>query len=220
MTEVRKGMTVREKGLVFIVSAPSGAGKTTLLRAVMARLPGLQFSVSHTTRPPRANEREGEDYYFVSPSIFQEMVERDEFLEWAEVSGNRYGTARAAVEGALSSGTDVLLDVDTQGAGSVRRKLDRTVLIFILPPSMKVLEERLINRGLDSPEMIRRRMAGAKKEMQEAHWYDYVIVNEEIEETIEKLRAIIVAERCRQFKNAVLRKMKREWEERHGEDYR
>ncbi len=196
-------MSVREKGLAFVVSAPSGAGKTTVLRAVMERLPGLQFSVSYTTRSPRANEREGQDYYFVSFSVFQEMVERDEFLEWAEVSGNRYGTSRSSVEGALSIGVDILLDIDTQGAESVRRKLERTVLIFIMPPSMQSLEERLMNRGMDSPEMIRRRMAGARMEIQQACRYDYILVNEDLEETIDKLRAIIIAERCRLLKKSL-----------------
>ena len=212
-------MSEQRSGLVFIISAPSGTGKTTLLRGVMERVSDLEFSVSYTTRPPRANEREGVDYCFVSPALFQEMVERGEFLEWAEVLGNRYGTARSSVENVRQKGIDVLLDIDTQGAKAVHQKIERTVLIYLLPPSLKALEERLVNRGLDPPEMIRQRMAGAKREMGEAHWYHYIIVNDDIEETIEKLKAIIIAERCRQLKNTVLEEKKREWEECHGKNH-
>src|SRR4030043_1430651 len=121
-------MGEQRSGLVFIISAPSGTGKTTLLRGVMERVSDLEFSVSYTTRPPRANEREGVDYCFVSPALFQEMVERDEFLEWAEVLGNRYGTARSSVENVRQKGIDVLLDIDTQGAKAVHQKIERTVL--------------------------------------------------------------------------------------------
>jgi len=206
----------KEGGLVFIISAPSGAGKTTLLRKVMEQLSGLQFSVSYTTRPPRANEREGEDYYFVSPSVFQRMVERDEFLEWAEVLGNRYGTARENMKTLGSKGADLILDIDTQGAKKVIEKIDPTVLIYILPPSLQALRERLVKRGLDSPEMIQFRLANAKKDMEEARWYHYVIVNERIEDTVEKLKAIIIAERCKKEKNSVLEEKTRQWEEHHG----
>ena len=156
-------MNEKGNGLIFIISAPSGAGKTTLVRRVMEQLPNLHFSVSYTTRPPRANEREGEDYHFVSPSVFQEMVERDEFLEWAEVLGNRYGTARVNVETLKSKGLDLILDIDTQGAKKVIERIDHAVLIYVLPPSLRILEERLLKRGLDSPEMIRFRLANARR---------------------------------------------------------
>jgi guanylate kinase len=209
----------KEGGMVFIISAPSGAGKTTLLRKVMEQLPGLRFSVSCTTRPPRPNEREGEDYYFVSPSVFQRMVERGEFLEWAEVLGNRYGTAQETMKTLGSEGIDLILDIDTQGAKQVIEKIDPTVLIYILPPSLKALRERLVKRGLDSPEMIQFRLANAKKDMEEARWYHYVIVNERIEDTVEKLKAIIIVERCKRGKNSVLEKKMREWEEHHGKNY-
>ena len=199
-----------EGGLVFIISAPSGAGKTTLLRQVMKQLPRLRFSVSHTTRPPRANEREGKDYYFVSPSVFQRMVERGKFLEWAEVLGNCYGTARENMKTLGSEGVDLILDIDTQGAKKVIEKIDPTVSIYILPPSLKALRERLVKRGLDSPEMIQFRLANAKKDMQEARWYHYVIVNERIEDTVKKLKAIIIAERCKREKNSVLERKMRE----------
>jgi len=206
-------------GLVFVISAPSGAGKTTLVRRVMEQLPNLQFSVSYTTRPPRSNEREGEDYHFVSPTIFQEMVERGEFLEWAEVLGNRYGTARVDVKCLESQGIDLILDIDTQGARKVKERIDQAVLIYVLPPSMKVLRERLITRGLDSPGMIEFRLANARRDIEEAHCYHYVILNERIEDAVEKLKVIIIAERCRRDKSFILEENKRVWEEDYGKNY-
>lgn len=204
------------RGLVFIISAPSGTGKTTLLRKVMEELPDLRFSVSYTTRLPRANEREGEDYHFVSPYVFQKMVERDEFLEWAEVLGNRYGTARAKVDVLKSEGMDIILDIDTQGAKKVMEKVENTVLIYILPPSLKALQDRLTKRGLDSLEMIKLRLANARKDIEEAHWYHYLVVNDRFEDAVEKLKAIIIAERCRRGKIAILKEKIKQWEERHG----
>jgi guanylate kinase len=209
-------MSEKGAGLAFIISAPSGAGKTTLLRKVMSQLPGLQFSVSYTTRPPRANEHEGEDYHFVSPSVFQKMVDRDEFLEWAEVLGNRYGTVWENMKTLESEGMDLILDIDTQGAKKVVEKVDHAVLIYILPPSLKVLRERLVTRGLDSPEMIEFRLANAKKDMEEAQWYHYAILNEKVEDTVEKLRAIMMAERCKKKKSSILEKKLKQWEEDHG----
>lgn len=198
------------RGLVFIISAPSGTGKTTLVRRVMEQLPNLRFSVSYTTRPPRANEREGEDYHFVSPSAFQKMVERSDFLEWAEVLGNYYGTARVNVKALESEGLDLILDIDTQGAKKVMEKIDHAVLIYILPPSLEALGDRLVKRGLDSPEMIHFRLANARRDMEEAHWYHYLIVNERIEDAVEKLRAIIITERCRKGKNLILKRIEKE----------
>ena len=209
----------RKGGLVFVISAPSGTGKTTLVRRVMEQITGLRFSVSYTTRSPRANEREGEDYYFVSPSLFQKMIEKGEFLEWAEVLGNRYGTAASGINRLASKGIDLILDIDTQGAKKVMEKVNQAVLIYILPPSLEMLRERLVKRGLDSPEMIEYRLASARGDIEEAHWYQYVIVNERIEEAIEKLKAIIIAERCRKFKASILEEKKREWEGHHGENY-
>lgn len=209
----------REGGLVFVISAPSGTGKTTLVRGTMEQLPDLHFSISYTTRSPRANEREGEDYYFISPSIFQKMVERGEFLEWAEVLGNRYGTTLASVSQLVSKGMDLILDIDTQGAKMVMEKVDQTILIYILPPSLEALRERLVKRGLDSPEIIQLRLASARKDMEEAHWYHYLIVNEKIDDAIEKLKAIVIAERCRKVKDSILGEKMREWEEHHGKNY-
>jgi guanylate kinase len=207
-------------GLIFIISAPSGTGKTTLLRKMIEQLPGLRFSVSHTTRSPRTNEQEGKDYHFVSPPVFQEMVDRDEFLEWAEVLGHRYGTARVNVLTLESEGIDLILDIDTQGAKKVRERVSRSVSVFLLPPSPRVLEERLVKRGLDSPEVIRLRLSGALREIEEAHQYDYVVINDWIEKAEEQLKAIIVAERCRQAKDSLLREKKKQWEEPHGKNHR
>ncbi len=188
------------KGLVFIISAPSGTGKTTLVKKVMEELPGLRFSVSYTTRPPRANEQEGEDYHFVSPSVFQEMVERDEFIEWAEVFGNRYGTPKIDRKALELEEVDLILDIDPQGAKRVKEKMDSAVSIYLLPPSMEALQERLMKRELDSPEMIQCRLSHAKRDMEEAHNYQYIIVNDKMEETVERLKAIIIEERDRKGK--------------------
>jgi len=209
---------MREKGagLVFIISAPSGAGKTTLVREVIRQLPGLQFSVSFTTRLPRPNEREEEDYHFVSHSVFQKMVEKNEFLEWAEVLGNRYGTPRPDLKKLESEGIDLILDIDTQGAKKVRNEIGQPVLIYLLPPSLKVLRERLINRGVDSLEMVKFRLSSARRDMEEAGGYHYVIINDSVEEAVEKLKSVIIAERCRRRKHLILEENKREWEEKDG----
>ncbi len=208
----------REKGvgLVIIVSAPSGTGKTTLVREVMQRLPSLRFSVSYTTRLPRPNEKEGEDYLFVSHSAFQKMVEKNEFLEWAEVLGNRYGTPRPDLKKLESEGIDLILDIDTQGAKKVMKEIAEPVLIYLLPPSLRVLRERLINRGVDSLEMIKFRLSNARRDMEEAYRYHYVIINDRIEDAVEKLRCIIVGERCRKLKNLILEENWRQWEEKDG----
>ncbi len=209
---------VREKGagLVFIISAPSGTGKTTLVKEVMQRLPGLRFSVSYTTRLPRPSEKEGKDYLFVSHSAFQKMIEKNEFLEWAEVLGNRYGTPRPDLNKLESEGVDLILDIDTQGAKKVIKEIPQPVLIYLLPPSLKILRERLINRGVDSLEMIKFRLSNARKDMEEAYRYQYVIVNDKIEEAVERLRCIIVAERCRRLKNLILEENRKQWEEKDG----
>jgi len=203
-------------GLIFIISAPSGAGKTTLVKEVIKQVPGLQFSVSFTTRLPRPNEKEGEDYHFVSHSVFQKMVERNEFIEWAEVLGNRYGTPRPDLKKMEAEGVDLILDIDTQGAKKVVKEIDQPILIYLLPPSLKVLRERLINRGVDSLEMVKFRLSNAGRDMEEATGYHYVIVNHQMEDAIEKLKSIILAERCRRGKHLILEENKRQWEEKDG----
>jgi guanylate kinase len=209
-------MRERGVGLIFIISAPSGTGKTTLLREVIQQLPGLQFSVSFTTRLPRPNEKEGKHHHFVSHSFFQKMVEKKEFLEWAEVLGNRYGTPRPDLKKLKSEGIDFILDIDTQGAKKVMKEIDQPVLIYLLPPSLKILRERLINRGVDSLEMVKFRLSNARRDMEEAYGYHYVIINDSIEDAIEKLKSIIIAERCRRGKNLILEENKRQWEEKDG----
>ena len=209
---------MREKGvgLIFIISAPSGAGKTTLVKEVIQQLQGLQFSVSFTTRLPRPNEREGEDYHFVSHAVFQKKVEKNEFLEWAEVLGNRYGTPRPDLKKLESEGIDLILDIDTQGAKKAMKEIDQPILIYLLPPSLKVLRERLMNRGGDSLEMVKFRLSNARRDIEEAYWYHYVIVNDRIGDAIEKLKSIIISERCRRNKNLIIEENKRKWEEKDG----
>ena len=207
------------QGILFVISAPSGAGKTTLLGKVMERVAGLSFSVSHTTRGPRSGERDGKDYHFVSLGAFQKMIERGEFIEWAEVLGNCYGTAHRNLQDLRSEEIDVLLDIDTQGARKIKEKTESAVFIFLLPPSPKTLRERLLSRGLDSPETIERRLANAWREMREAVWYNYVIVNEKVEEAAEQLKAIILAERNRKQRTSILQEKLKQWEESHGENH-
>jgi guanylate kinase len=185
-------------GKLFILSAPSGAGKTTLLKRVMADLPGLAFSVSHTTRLPRPGEEDGVDYHFVSREQFEEMREQGLFLEWAEVHGNLYGTSRPAVLAQLESGLDVVLDIDVQGAAILRNSAAiAAVSLFITPPSLQELERRLRGRGTDSEETILLRLKNARVEMQAALDYEYLIVNARLEQAIDTLRAIVIAERSR-----------------------
>ncbi len=209
---------VKEKGigLIFILSAPSGTGKTTLVKGMMEQVPGLRFSVSFTTRLPRPNEKEGVDYYFVSHSVFQKMLERNEFLEWAEVLGNLYGTPRPDLKKLKSEEVDLILDIDTQGAKKVLREVDHPILIYLLPPSLKVLRDRLMKRGLDSLERIKFRLSKARQDMEEALGYHYVIVNERVDESIEKLKSVIIAERCRRNKVSIIEENKKKWEERNG----
>ncbi|OGP76602.1 MAG: guanylate kinase [Deltaproteobacteria bacterium RBG_16_49_23] len=199
--EIQSQEDQRGRGLIFIISAPSGTGKTTLVKRVMELLHGLRFSVSYTTRPPRTGEQEGVDYHFISPDAFREMIEKEQFLEWAEVLGHCYGTARVDIEALKSEGVDLILDIDTQGAKKAKEKLDHAVLIFLLPPSIDALEERLKGRGLDSLERIQFRLAHAKRDIEESHWYHHIIVNERIEEAVEKLKALILTERCRKEMN-------------------
>ncbi len=190
-------MEKKPPGLMFVVSAPSGAGKTTLCRALLRIFPKLHFSVSHTTRPPRPGEMDGRDYYFIDPEHFQQMVQKGEFAEWAEIYGHRYGTSVSHLEKVLADGRDVLLDIDTQGARQMREKKMPGVFIFILPPSLRELERRLSSRKTEEPTARERRLSKAKVEIAEARWYDYLIVNDELGKAQEKMKAIILAEKCR-----------------------
>jgi guanylate kinase len=184
------------EGILIVLSAPSGCGKTTILRQVMADLPGLSFSVSHTTRQPRPGEVNGRDYHFVSHEQFKAVRDQSGFLEWAEVHGNFYGTSRQEVESRLAAGADVILDIDVQGAEQVRRNA-QPVTVFIAPPSLAELERRLRGRGTENEESLHRRLTNAEKEMQVADAYTYLIVNDRLEQAVLELKSVIIAERCR-----------------------
>ena len=182
---------------VFIISAPSGSGKTTLVSRLLAGLPGLMFSVSYTTRKPRGDEVEGHSYRFVSREDFEAMVARDEFLEWAEVFGNYYGTHRVVLEEAQAQGRDLVLDIDVQGARQLRSRIPGAVSVFILAPSRQILEQRLRARGEDREDVIERRLGDAAEEIRDYHRYDYIVVNRDLDESDATLRAIVRAERAR-----------------------
>jgi len=185
------------RGIPFIISGPSGAGKTTLYKLALEKIPNVRHSVSYTTRPPRPGDVDGLDYNFVTEEVFNEMIEAKEFIEHAHIHGNRYGTARADLDGLLSSGSHVLLEIDVQGAQSMRKTLEAGVYVFIAPPSMEVCEQRLSSRGKDSPEVIARRVDAAMEEINHAPAYDYIIINDRLEEAFEGLKAIITAEASR-----------------------
>jgi guanylate kinase len=185
------------KGSLYIISAPSGAGKTTLLKRLMAEGRGLAFAISHTTRDPRPDEQDGRDYYFISPAEFQSMRDAGGFVEWAEVHGNYYGTSRSMLEAMMSSGTDVLHDIDVQGARQIRESGMEAVFIFILPPSIEVLEERLRGRDSDPEEVIKRRLRNAVSEVEGYSHYDYVILNDDLELALGDLKSVVTARRLR-----------------------
>ena len=189
---------VERRGLMFVLSSPSGAGKTTLSRLLIERMPGLKMSISATTRPMRPGEADGRDYFFVDKAKFENMVEQGELLEWATVFDNRYGTPRAPVEAALSAGQDVLFDIDWQGTQQLREKARADVVsVFILPPSAADLERRLHTRAQDSEEVIRGRMNRATHEL--SHWaeYDYIVVNQNVDDAFAEVQSILKAERLK-----------------------
>ncbi len=182
---------------VFIVSAPSGSGKSTLVKGLLAAVPDLRFSISYTTRAPRGTEVNGENYYFTSRDDFGQRLERDEFLEHAEVFGNYYGTHRSELDKASEAGCDLVLDIDVQGAAQLKSKIPGAVTIFILAPSREVLEQRLRARSEDSDAVIERRLRGAAKEIRNYELYDYVLVNQRVEASVDTLVSIVKAERVR-----------------------
>ena len=184
-------------GSLFIVAAPSGAGKSTLVNALLAQEPGIKLSISTTTRPPRPGEQDGVHYQFTTAEDFVARSERGEFLEWAEVHGNYYGTSRLTVEQEMKNGTDILLEIDWQGARQVKRLFPDAAGIFILPPSIAALEERLHKRGTDEPQIITRRLLAAGGEIAHAPEFEYAIINEEFNVALAQLQAIVQATRCR-----------------------
>ena len=184
-------------GNIFVVAAPSGAGKSSLVKALMELDSAVQPSVSHTTRPPRGQEKHGREYFFVSPSEFDAMVDAGAFVEWAHVHGQRYGTSRRAIEERVAQGADMILEIDFQGAVQIRRLFSNAVLIFILPPSWEELRSRLERRGEDSAKLIELRLHNAAAEMARAMEFDFVIINELFERALFDLKAIVHAQRLR-----------------------
>lgn len=182
-------------GLPIILSAPSGTGKTTLCRALRKQLPDLRFSISHTTRSPRKNEQDGVDYHFIAKEKFIGMTDRSEFLEWAQIHDNYYGTARKNIEDTLQKGKDLVLELDVQGVETLRNLKYQGVYIFILPPSMEELEKRLKGRGTESNDQIKQRLETGKKEMSKNRLYDYAVTNVTVEESVDTILAIIRAEK-------------------------
>lgn len=182
---------------VFIISAPSGSGKSTLVSRLMRSMPGLRFSVSYTSRRPRGAEVDGQNYCFVSRAHFETMIARDEFLEWAEVFGNYYGTHRGVLEEAQGEGKDLVLDIDVQGARQLKRQIPEAVTVFILAPSRQILEQRLRARGEDREDVIERRLLAAAEEISKYRDYDYVVINRDLAESDATLAAIVRAERVR-----------------------
>ena len=187
----------RNGGLLVVMSAPSGAGKTSVLRGVFEKRPDIRYSVSATTRPPRDGETYGKDYYFVSDEEFDKFVERGEFIEWAVVHGNRYGTLRRTVAEGIARGETIIFDTDTVGARAIKALFPDSVLIFIAPPSPEELKRRLLSRETETTELLRMRLEAAPREMECAREYDYIVVNDTIEDAVSRCVAIIEAEHLR-----------------------
>ncbi|MFY9560896.1 MAG: guanylate kinase [Terriglobales bacterium] len=183
--------------IVYIVSAPSGSGKSTLVNELFKVVKHLDFSISYTTRPPRGSEQNGKEYFFVTKEQFEAMIKADEFLEYAKVFGNYYGTAKRFLREAEAKGNDLLLDIDVQGAQQVKKRIPDAASIFILPPDREKLEWRLRNRGLDSEEVIRRRLDTARREIENYSKYDYILVNDRLERSTDELKAVVLAERIK-----------------------
>ncbi len=184
-------------GNLFIVSAPSGAGKTSLVAALLASTADIALSISYTTRPPRPGEANGKDYHFVSRETFMDMAGRGDFLESAEIYGNLYGTSQSWIKAEIASGRDILLEIDWQGAAQVRRFFPDCISIFVLPPSIQTLEDRLKGRGKDSEDVIARRMQAARDEISHVSEFDYVIINNKLDEAVLQLRSVVIAARMR-----------------------
>ena len=185
------------KGLLFVVSGPSGVGKSTLCKSMVAQVSQTMLSISRTTRNPRPGEQDGVDYCFLDEPRFREMIECDQFVEWAEVYGNLYGTPKQQLEEAMNQGIDVLLDIDAQGARQIMKRFSEAVYVFVAPPSLEVLRRRLYGRASDSPDAIQRRLQGASEEIANFRSYHYLIRNEELSKATKELESIICAERVK-----------------------
>jgi len=184
-------------GNLFVISAPSGAGKSTIIKALKERIEGLGYSISHTSRKPRGKENDGIDYHFLKKETFRSMIDAGEFVEWAQVYDDLYGTSFSSLDEQTASGLDVLLDLDSQGAKNVKKHFKNSVLIYVLPPSLDILEKRLMARGTDAETVIKSRMEKTSSEIKQCVWYDYIIVNDDLEKAIKEAQAIIMSVRCR-----------------------
>ncbi len=185
-----------KRGLLLVVSSPSGAGKTTLSSRLRAEFPDLGFSVSYTTRPMRSGEQDGRDYHFVSEETFAKMVDEDAFVEWAWVHGHHYGTSYAAVAQAMEDGTDMLFDIDYQGARQIKSRFPDAVMVFVLPPSMEELSQRLHSRATDAQDVIERRLQGAVEELNHYDAYEYLVINDDLERAYQEMRSVYLAAKC------------------------
>jgi guanylate kinase len=186
-----------ERGMLIVVSSPSGGGKGTLIDRVLKTVPGVSYSVSYTTRAPRGTEQHGREYFFVSTDAFEDMIQRGEFLEWANVYGYLYGTSHSQVERELTAGHDIILEIDVQGAATIRERINDAVSIFILPPSFELLRQRLLSRGTDSPADLEKRLRGAPAEVEQHKNFQYLILNDDINRASQQLASVIYAERAR-----------------------
>ncbi len=190
-------LSMEGRGLLYVVSAPSGAGKTTLCKEVASNLPGLWYSLSYTTRKARPGEQDGREYRFIDEAGFQDMIQRNDLVEWARVHGHLYGTPRSSLSDKLERATDVLLEIDVQGAKQIRKKYPDAVFIFILPPSLESLEARMQQRGGDAPDEIQRRLQKAREEVWSYREYYYIVKNDDFKQACKELESIIIAERIK-----------------------
>ncbi|CAD7770150.1 MAG: Guanylate kinase [Candidatus Methanoperedenaceae archaeon GB50] len=188
---------MKNKGDIFVISAPSGTGKTTLVRLLLSRFPTLSFSISYTTRLPRPGEVNGQHYFFVSEKEFKKSIAKGEMLEWAKVYGHYYGTPLTFVQEKIAAGKDIVLDIDIQGAQAVKKKMPEAILIFLIPPSWNELQRRITSRSSDSPEEIKKRLEAAKKEILAAREFDYIVINDVLEDALKELVSIIQATKAR-----------------------
>jgi guanylate kinase len=188
---------MQQRGQIFVITAPSGTGKTTIIRAAREKLSGIGYCVSHTTRKPRDGETEGTHYHFVTRKDFEKMIDEHQFVEWAHVYGHLYGTSYSSMESELPSGEDLLLDLDIQGTEAIKRYFPESLSIFILPPSMEILEQRLRGRATNGREDVDLRMKKAEEEIRRCGEYDFIVINDELAQTVKEIEAIILSQRAR-----------------------
>jgi guanylate kinase len=184
-------------GRIFVVSGPSGSGKSTLIREVRQKVPDLGYSISHTSRPPRGKEKNGLEYHFVTKENFQKMIDHGDFVEWAEVYQDFYGTSVSSLKSQITLGLDVIMDIDAQGARNIKDHFKDAILIYVLPPSLETLEKRLRERGTDDEKAIRTRLKKAAKEIKNCVSYDYILFNDKLDQAVDEMKSILIAGRCR-----------------------